>query len=210
MKSRKHLLHRSWICPNIFWGCFLVFFISSTISVLAQEDKKAIKKAEHAHAKAQKANKKGEFYEAEAEFRKAISGNPDQMDSRYNLGSTYYDQGQYKESLMRFEEAAKLAENKAAKHAAYHNLGNSLMKNNEYRKAEQAFKEALRNDPTDEETRYNYAIAKELAKDEPEPPSDESDVPEDTPDQEDQEEDDEQQDPEQNEGDEQEGAKDEQ
>src|SRR5690625_7102151 len=86
MKSRKHLLHRNWICPNIFWGCFLVFFISSTISVLAQEDKKAIKKAEHAHAKAQKANKKGEFFEAEAEFRKAISGNPDQMDSRYNLG----------------------------------------------------------------------------------------------------------------------------
>lgn len=210
MKIRKQQTYSERIRPNNILGCLLVFFIASTIHVFAQEDKSAIKNANRAHAKAQQANKKGEFYEAEAEYRKAISGNPEQMDSRYNLGNTYYDQGQYKESLMRFEEAARLAEDKVAKHTAYHNLGNSFMKNNEYRKAEQAFKEALRNDPTDEETRYNYAIAKELAKDEPEPPSDESDVPEDTPDQEDQEEDDEQQDPEQNEGDEQEGAKDEQ
>src|SRR5690625_4405351 len=115
MKSRGQLTYRNWMRPSNILGCLLVFFIAGTIGVFAQEDKKANKRAERAHAKAQQATEKGEFYQAEAEYRKAISESPNQMDSRYNLGSTYYDHGQYNESLMRFEEAAKLAEDKAAK-----------------------------------------------------------------------------------------------
>lgn len=38
------------------------------------------------------------------------------------------------------------------------------MKNKEYEKAVETYKEALRNDPTDEETRYNLALAKEMLK----------------------------------------------
>ena len=38
------------------------------------------------------------------------------------------------------------------------------MKRKEYEKAVEGYKEALRNNPTDEETRYNLALAKELLK----------------------------------------------
>ena len=38
------------------------------------------------------------------------------------------------------------------------------MKNKEYQKAVEAYKEALRNDPADEETRYNLELEKEMIK----------------------------------------------
>ena len=41
-------------------------------------------------------------------------------------------------------------------------MGNVYMKQKDYAQAVQAFKNALRNNPMDEETRYNYALAKEL------------------------------------------------
>src|SRR5690606_16344222 len=49
------------------------------------------------------------------------------------------------------------------KHKAFHNIGNILMKNKQCKEAVEAYKSALRNDPTDEETRYNLVIAKECA-----------------------------------------------
>lgn len=201
MKNKNHITYRNKKSSISILRYLLLFLIASSFPSFAQEDRKLTKKAEREHAEAQRANKKGDFYQAEAKYRKAISGNPDQMDSRYNLGSTYYDKEQYKESLMRFEEAAKLAKDKESKHSAYHNLGNAFMKDQQYRQAEQAFKEALRNNPTDEETRYNYAIAKELAKDEPEPPNEDSNTPEDQPDEEEDQGDEDEQDPEQDDGD---------
>ena len=41
-------------------------------------------------------------------------------------------------------------------------MGNFYMQKKEYEKAVEAYKNALRNNPADDETRYNYALAKEL------------------------------------------------
>jgi hypothetical protein len=45
------------------------------------------------------------------------------------------------------------------------------MKEKDYSNAVEAYKNALRNDPSDEESRYNYALAKKMLKDNP-PPKD--------------------------------------
>jgi cytochrome c-type biogenesis protein CcmH/NrfG len=50
-------------------------------------------------------------------------------------------------------------QNTTAKHRAFHNLGNVLWMKR-ITQAVEAYKNALRNDPSDEETRYNYALAK--------------------------------------------------
>lgn len=57
----------------------------------------------------------------------------------------------------------KNSTSKSEKHKAYHNIGNILMKNKKCKEAVEAFKNALRNDPTDDETRYNLGLAKECA-----------------------------------------------
>ncbi|MGB3605940.1 tetratricopeptide repeat protein [Psychroserpens sp.] len=103
------------------------------------------------------------YVDAEKEYRKAISKSPSVVAGSYNLGNTYYEKGNYDEALFRHSQAAKNATSKSEKHKAYHNIGNILMKEKQCQEAVEAFKNALRNDPTDEETRYNFVIAKECA-----------------------------------------------
>nr|WP_321228969.1 tetratricopeptide repeat protein [uncultured Psychroserpens sp.] len=103
------------------------------------------------------------YINAEMEYRKAISQAPFVVAGSYNLGNTYYDKGNYDEALYRHTEAAKNATSKEEKHKAYHNMGNVLMKEELCKEAVEAYKSALRNDPTDDETRYNLVIAQECA-----------------------------------------------
>ncbi len=104
-----------------------------------------------------------DFVNAEVEYRKAISKTPSNTIGTYNLGNAYYESGLYDEALLRHMEAATSATSKNDRHRAFHNIGNVLMKQNLCQEAVEMFKNALRNDPTDEETRYNFALAKECA-----------------------------------------------
>lgn len=103
------------------------------------------------------------FISAEKEYRKAISKQPSSVAGTYNLGNSYFKEGNYEEALYRQQQAAKNATEKSDKHKAFHNIGNILMKNKQCQEAVEAYKSALRNDPTDDETRYNLALAKECA-----------------------------------------------
>ena len=105
-----------------------------------------------------------DFVAAEKEYRKAISEKPSNISGAYNLGNAYYKSGYYSEALLRHLESAKSATNKTDKHQVFHNIGNALMQQKQCKEAVEAFKNALRNDPTDDQTRYNLALAKECAK----------------------------------------------
>ncbi len=104
-----------------------------------------------------------DYISAEMEYRKAISEQSTNVAATYNLGNSYYEKEQYDEALFRHTQAAENATSKEEKHKAYHNIGNILMQNKLCKEAVIAFKDALRNDPTDDETRYNFALAKECA-----------------------------------------------
>jgi len=114
------------------------------------------------------------FISAEMEYRKAISNMPTSVAGTYNLGHSYYKKGNFEEALYRSQQAAKHATNKLEKHSAFHNIGNILMQEKKCSEAAEAYKNALRNNPLDDETRYNYAIAKACAKNQ-EPPQEEDD-----------------------------------
>lgn len=105
------------------------------------------------------------FLEAEKNYRMALSEMPSNTKGAYNLGNAYYNAGLYDEALARLLEAARKG-TKLEKHRAYHNIGNVLMQDKQCKKAAEAYKNALRNDPKDEESRYNLAIAQECAKEE--------------------------------------------
>ncbi|WP_412559436.1 aerotolerance regulator BatC [Winogradskyella sp. MIT101101] len=136
-------------------------------SSFAQEGDKARLKAEKNAAnlvyKANELLEEENYIEAEMEYRRAISKAPNKAVGAYNLANSYYKKGNYGEALFRTEEAAKNAATKEEKHRAFHNLGNILMQKEMCKEAVEAFKNALRNNPTDEETRYNFALAKECA-----------------------------------------------
>lgn len=104
-----------------------------------------------------------DFVSAEMEYRKALSENTDIVAGAYNLGNTYYNSGNFEEAIFRLEQAAKMTESRDEKHKAFHNIGNILMKNKKCKEAVEAYKNALRNNPKDDETRYNFAVAKKCA-----------------------------------------------
>jgi Ca-activated chloride channel family protein len=146
-----------------------ILVIVALFSILgfSQElDKNQLKKEKKATNLVYKGNElvqEKDFVQAEMEYRKAISNAPKKAVGAYNLANTYYKKGNYDEALFRTQEAAKNAVSKDEKHRAYHNLGNILMKNENCKEAVEAFKNALRSNPNDEETRYNFALAKECA-----------------------------------------------
>lgn len=109
------------------------------------------------------------YAEAEADYRLSQSKFKKKSIASYNLGTAIYRQNQTAEAKYQFVKSIKDAKTKAEKHQAFHNLGNSFMKEKNYSNAVEAYKNALRNDPTDEETRYNFALAKKMLKDNPPP-----------------------------------------
>ncbi len=106
------------------------------------------------------------FISAEMEYRKAISKKTNNIAGMYNLGNSYYKSGNLEEALYRHQQTTKLSSSKEEKHKAFHNIGNILMQTKKCKEAVEAYKNALRNNPKDNETRYNLGIAKACAEQE--------------------------------------------
>jgi tetratricopeptide (TPR) repeat protein len=116
--------------------------------------------------------KEKKYADAEADFRVTESKkSPKKATAGYNLGNSVYRQNQQGEAQIKYIQALEHAKTKEEKHRIYHNLGNTFMLDKNYEAAAEAYKNALRNNPNDEETRYNYALAKRKKKDNP-PPKD--------------------------------------
>ncbi len=146
----------------------LSLLVFGMLSAHAQEDD-AAKEAERALQTSTnltwEANKEltaNDFTTAESDYRRAISKSEDNVVAPFNLGTAYYNRESFGEAFGRFKQAGEKAAEKPGKHKAFHNMGNVFMKNKEYQKAVEAYKEALRNNPSDEETRYNLALAKKM------------------------------------------------
>lgn len=114
-----------------------------------------------AMARAQEYANQGDFNKAEAFYRKAAALNPESAEASYNLGNLYYNKEKNYSASDRYKRAADAAITKEEKHRIWHNGGNVLLKEKKYDLAVEAYKNALRNDPTDDETRYNLALAKQ-------------------------------------------------
>ena len=116
--------------------------------------------------------KEKKYADAEADYRVTESKkSPKKAVAGYNLGNSIYRQNQQGEAQIKYIQALETAKTKTEKHRIYHNLGNTFMLEKKYDLAADAYKNALRNNPNDEETRYNYALAKRKNKDNP-PPKD--------------------------------------
>lgn len=104
------------------------------------------------------------FEKAEVEYRKALEINSASIDALYNLGNALFNQiaqtpAKAGESLDQYKTAAKLETDKARLAQIYHNMGVLLYLGEQYGESVAAYKESMRNNPHDDETRYNLAKA---------------------------------------------------
>ena len=105
------------------------------------------------------------FIKAEIDYRKALEINPKSTDAMFNLGNSLLMQQKAKEAMEQFESASKVEKDKDKLAQIYHNMGVILQSSKQYPQCIEAYKESLRNNPKDDETRYNLALAQKLLKD---------------------------------------------
>jgi len=155
--------------------CAAFFSLCSFAQPQSKEQEKELKASQNYLSEAQQSLQKDKFPAAEADYRKAISLNPKSETAKYNLGTAYYGKEKNAEAMLRFKQAATTADSKTEKHKAFHNLGNTFMNEKKYTEAVEAYKNALRNNPNDDETRYNLALAKDMLEKNPPPPENKDD-----------------------------------
>ena len=102
--------------------------------------------------------------EAESLYRKSISKDSLNLKAVYNMGNSFYKNELKDEAINQYRSSIKKTIDKDLLHKSFHNLGNVFMQNEDYQNAVDSFKKALLNKPSDDETRYNYVLAKELLK----------------------------------------------
>ena len=105
------------------------------------------------------------FIKAEVDYRKALDINPKSTDAMFNLGNALLMQQKAKEAMEQYESVSKIEKDKSKLAEIYHNMGVILQSAKQYPQCIEAYKESLRNNPKDDETRYNLALAQKLLKD---------------------------------------------
>ena len=148
---------------NVF-GLALFVCVSATVA----------QKAERSNIRdGNKQYQKDQYTEAEISYRKGIDVNPRSTEGIYNLGNALYKQEKFPEAVEQYQliagQGARMLnedpDNAARLAQTFHNIGNVGMKNKEYQQSIEAYKQALRLNPNDDETRYNLALAQKLLED---------------------------------------------
>ena len=105
------------------------------------------------------------YEQAEINYRKAMEVNPKSTIAMYNLANTLMQQNKLEEAMEQFAGAARVEKEKPNLAQIYHNMGVIFQSQKDYAKAIEAYKQSLRNNPKDDETRYTLALAQKMLKD---------------------------------------------
>jgi tetratricopeptide (TPR) repeat protein len=102
-----------------------------------------------------------QYNEAEVNYRKALEKNKQLKEGQFNLGDALYKQGRYEEAEKQFRISAEKSTG-ISRAQAYHNLGNTLLKQKRIEDSIQSYKDALKLNPQDQDTKYNLEFARRL------------------------------------------------
>ena len=134
--------------------------------VVAAQEEMRIQQAENYIFEGNEAFDALDGVEAEKNYRRAAATGTKTDIARFNMGATLQQDNYVDEALRAYADVAKTTKERPNKHRTFHNIGNALMQIKDYKGAVEAYKNALRNNPNDDETRYNYALAKKMLEEE--------------------------------------------
>lgn len=136
---------------------FVILLVVYAVVGMAQSDRQYIRSGNRLY-------RQQNFVKAEAEYRKALSVNAENPQALYNLGCALLMQKKDSVAVQQFQKAARLEKSPMRKAKIYHNIGFACQSHKLYGDAINAYKESLRNNPLDDETRYNLALCQRLNK----------------------------------------------
>ena len=140
--------------------CIIALCLSSVVNICAQNDRQLIRQGNRLF-------RSQEYEKAEAAYRKAIAANSNNPEAHYNLGCALMAQQKDSAAVNALENSAKLQQDRNRRAQAFHNIGVICQQKKMFSEAAEAYKESLRNNPKDDETRYNLALCMKQIKNQP-------------------------------------------
>lgn len=132
---------------------FAGILILSAQMLSAQTDKSEVRKGNREY-------RKGEFKEAEIDYRRALVKDSLSFAANYNLACDLYRQEQYDEAGNYMKKIADQAAASTRESDYYYNLGDIALAKQDYKGAVDAFEKALLLNPGDMDAKENYVYAK--------------------------------------------------
>jgi tetratricopeptide (TPR) repeat protein len=133
----------------------ILLFFGFSLSLMAQSERRITRIGNSQY-------ETGNFVDAELNYKKAIEKNSGLIEAQFNLGDALVKQERFEEALESFEIVSNSTEDLGMRANALHNKGNIQLSQQDLEGALESYKDALRLNPKDEETRYNYAYVKDL------------------------------------------------
>ncbi len=123
-----------------------------SVDSIAQNEKQLIKKGNEAY-------EKKEYDNAITQYQQAAVKNPTDPTANYNLGNALYKKSKNDEAVQAYDEAVAKADNKNDKSKSFYNKGVVLQNNKKIPECIEAYKNALKLNPQDEDARQNLQKA---------------------------------------------------
>ena len=133
----------------------MMLLLLVAISAAGQEDKRDVRRGNRDY-------KKGEFAEAEIDYRKGIVKDTLSVPANYNLASSLYRQNKAKEALevLQKQSLKELAADSQYGADYFYNLGDAAIAMEDWQTAVDALEESLLRNPGDLDAKENYIYAK--------------------------------------------------
>lgn len=149
-------------------GYYIILLLLTALSVSSYADNRQARKLIRKGNALYRADKR---QEAQVDYLKAYRADSTDARVQYNLATSMFPQD-YKlvqkercdTMAMMFERAAQAETNPLRKAKAYHNEGVAYQGVKDFGKAIEAYKNALRNNPNDDESRYNLVLCQRQLK----------------------------------------------
>ena len=140
----------------------LILMLASPVMLQAQSDRSEVRAGNRDF-------RKGEFREAELDYKRALVEDSTSITAKYNLGNALYKTESYSEAELYLkglgDSLKSVSASKASKASdCFHNSGNLALKQKKYQEAVDAYKESLRLEPDNFETKSNLAYAQKMLK----------------------------------------------
>jgi len=134
-----------------------IIIACTPLNIQAQNDRQYIRQGN-------KLYRQQNFPKSEVEYRKAVSHNGSNPQAIYNLGCALMSQQKDSAAIVQFEKAGQIEKTSLRKAKVFHNIGVICQRHQMFGEAIEAYEESLRNNPNDDETRYNLALCKRQQK----------------------------------------------
>lgn len=123
----------------------------------AQVDRKEVRKGN-------KHFSKENYQEAEIDYKKALVKDSTSLAAQFNLANTYYKLENFPQAQEAITAIGDTIANAKNSSDIYHNLGNVYLKQKQYQQAIEEYKNSLRRNPDDMETKSNLSYAQKMLK----------------------------------------------